>query len=299
MKVIRPIPITSDKVLSSTAVEEYATWSGATTYAKGDKCVYGDKIYESLLEGNVNKTPVTNPNSWLDIGANNKMSMFDVQVNTQTKATETLTVIIKPGASFNSLALLNIKGQSVTITMKDFEGGVVVYTNTLSLDNSSVFILDWYTYFFEDFDYLSEAIFKDLPVYSRGVIEITISSGAGEQVAIGNCTVGTMIDLGATQYGLNYGIRDYSVKETTEFGDTKFVKRAYSKRMSPMLYLPNTKLNYVSKLLEGLRATPTVYIGVEAPEYQGTVVFGFLKDWNIEISYPNHSMLSIDVDGLI
>ena len=299
MKVIKPVPITSDKVLSSTAVEEYATWSSATTYAKGDKCVYGDKIYESLLDGNVNKTPDTNPNSWLDIGANNKMSMFDVQVNTQTKATETLTVVIKPGTSFNSLALLNIKGRSVTITMKDFEGGSVVYTNSLSLENSSVFVFDWYTYFFEDFDYLSEAIFKELPVYNRGVIEITISSGAGYQVAIGNCTVGNMIDLGATQYGLNYGIRDYSVKETTEFGDTKFVERAYSKRMSPTLMLPNTRLNYISKTLQDLRATPTVYIGSESSIYQGTIVFGFLKDWNVEISYPNHSMLSMEVDGLI
>lgn len=299
MKVIKPIPITSDKVLSSTAVEEYTIWSSATTYAKGYKCVYGDKIYESLLSGNVNKTPGTNPNSWLNIGANNKMSMFDVQVNTQTKANETLSAVIKPGASFNSLAILNIKGRSVSISVKDSEGGVIVYSQTMNLDNSPVSIFDWYTYFFEDFDFRSEAIFPSLPVYNRGVISITISSGAGEQVAIGNCVVGNMIDLGATQYGLNYGIRDYSVKETTEFGDTKFVERAYSKRMSPTLMLPNTRLNYISKILQDLRATPTVYIGSESSIYQGTIVFGFLKDWNIEISYPNHSMLSVEVDGLI
>ena len=299
MKVIKPIPITKDKVISSTAVEDYAIWSSATTYAKGDKCVYEDKIYESLLDGNVNKTPDTNPNSWLDIGANNKMSMFDVQVNTQTKATETLTVVIKPRTSFNSLALLNIRGRSVNISVRDSEGGSVVYSQTMGLDNSSISIFDWYTYFFEDFDLRSEAVFSNLPPYNSGTIEVTLTAGSGEEVAIGNCCIGNTIEIGATQYGLNYGIRDYSIKETTEFGDTKFVERAYSKRMSPTLMLPNTRLNYISRILQELRATPTVYIGVEAPEYQGTIVFGFLKDWNIEISYPNHSMLSIEVDGLI
>lgn len=298
MKVIKPIPITKDKVLSSTAVEQYATWDSATTYAKGDKCVYEDKIYESLSDGNVNKQPDNHPNDWLDAGPSNKMSMFDNQVNTQTKATETLTVIISPGAFFNSLAFVNIKGYSLSINIKD-SGGVVIYTNSLSLDNNSSVVYDWYTYFFEGFDYLTEAIFTNLPVYANSVVEITLTTEVGEVVAIGSLCVGNAIDLGETQYGLNYGIRDYSVKETTEYGDTKFVERAFSKRMTPLLMVPNTKLNYISRTLQELRATPTVYIGSESPMYQGTIVFGFLKDWNVEISYPNHSMLSIEVDGLI
>ena len=299
MKVIKPIPITRGKVISSTAVEEYPAWDAATNFDKEDRCVYEDKIYESLIDSNTNKKPDTHPNDWLDMGASNKMKMFDIQVNTQTKSTEILSVVIKPSTSFNSIALLNIKGRSVSISVRDSVGGTIVYSQTMNLDNSSISIFDWYTYFFEDFDFRTEAVFSDLPPYNSGTIEVVLTAAAGEEVAIGNCCIGNIIEIGATQYGLNYGIRDYSIKETTEFGDTKFVERAFSKRMSPLLYLPNTKLNYVSKLLEGLRATPTVYIGVEAPEYQGTIVFGFLKDWNIEISYPNHSMLSIDVDGLI
>ena len=299
MKVIKPIPITRDKVLSSTAVEQYATWNSAATYAKGDKCVYGDKIYESLLDGNVNKTPDTNPNSWLDIGANNKMSMFDIQVNTQTTATETLTVVFKPGSAFNAVSFLNLVGNTITVIVKDSPTGSVVYTETIELDNSSSNVIDWYTYFFEDFDFRTEVVFRNIPPYANGVIEVTISANVGAPVAIGTCSVGTMIDLGDTQYGLNYGIRDYSIKETDEFGNTKFIQRAFSKRMSPTLMVENTRLNYIGKTLENLRATPTVYIAVDDPKYGGTVVFGFLKDWNIEINYPNHSMISMEVDGLI
>lgn len=299
MKVIRPIPITSAKVLSSTAVELYPTWSSSTTYALGDKVIEGDYTYESLIASNVNKQPSLNPTSWLNIGANNKMSMFDTEVNTQTVATTSLTVTFKPGKVFDTVTFLNIIGSSITLTVRDFVGGSVVYTKTLNLDNSSISVIDWYTYFFEDFDFLTEAVFQGIPPYANGVIEVVISSGTGSTVAIGATCVGSIVTLGDTQYGLNYGIRDYSVKETEEFGNTKFVERAYSKRMSPVLLVANTRLNYVSSVLQNLRATPTVYIGVDDSRFQGTIIFGFLKDWNIEISYPNHSAISIEVEGLI
>ena len=261
---------------------------------------YSDKIYESLIASNLNKQPNTSPNDWLDLGASNKTAMFDIQVNTQTTATTSLTVIFQPGSSFNAVSFLNlIGGATISITVKDSPAGSVVYTETVNLDNSVNSVVDWYTYFFEDFDIRTEVVFQNIPPYINAVIEVTISASTGDTVAIGTCLVGTTIELGDTQYGLSYGIRDYSIKETDEFGNTRFIQRAFSKRMSPNLMVPNTRLNYISKILENLRATPTVYIAVDDPKYGGTVVFGFLKDWNIEISYPNHSMLSIEVDGLI
>lgn len=299
IKVIRPITITPAKILSSTATEIYATWSSATTYALADKVVYNDKIYESLIASNLNKQPNTNPTSWLDLGASNKTAMFDIQVNTQTTATTSFTVSFQPGSAFNAVSFLNLVGNTITVTVKDSPTGSVVYTETIQLDNSSSDVIDWYTYFFEDFDLRTEVVFQNIPPYANGVIEVTISAGIGALVAIGTCSVGTMIDLGDTQYGLNYGIRDYSIKETDEFGNTRFIQRAFSKRMSPTLMIENSRLNYVGKTLENLRATPTVYIAVDDPIYGGTIVFGFLKDWNIEINYPQHSMISMEVDGLI
>lgn len=299
MKVIRPIQITASKVISSTAVEEYGAWSNATTYAEGDRVIYNNKIYESVVASNLNKQPDTNPTSWLFVSADNKMSMFDLQVNTQTTAMDTLTVVFKPGKSFTALAFLNIIGVSISVVVRDGVGGAVVYSNTVSLDNSSISVVDWYTYFFEDFDFFTEAVFQNIPPYNDGVVEVSISGNVGSLVAIGACTVGTVIELGDTQYGANYGIRDYSVNETDQFGNTEFVERPFSKRMNALLYTPNERLNYVTKTLQGLRAVPTVYIGAEDPKYQGTIIFGFLKDWNIEINYPNHSMISTEVMGLI
>lgn len=298
MKVIRPIQITPDKIISSTAGESYADWNSTTSYILGMKVVFNNSIYESLIENNLNKNPQITPTVWLYVGASNKTAMFDLEVNSQTTAGTILTVKFRPGKPFDIVSFLNIKGKSISVTVKD-GGGVIVYNSSIDLVNLES-IIDWYTYFFEDFDLRTEAVFQNIPPYlSDSTIEVTIQNNPGQNVAIGNCCIGTTVDLGDTQYGLNYGIRDYSVKETDEFGNTKFVQRAYSKRISSNLMVANTRLNYVSRTLESLRATPTVYIAVDDPKYGGTVIFGFLKDWNIEISYPNHSMISMEVDGLI
>ena len=301
MKVIRPITIDTPKVVSSSATEEYEVWVSGKTFAKGGRVVFSEIVYESLLDGNLGKQPDTHPNDWLAAGASNKMSMFDLQVNTQTKAQETLTVKFAPGKPFDAVAFLNLVGKHANLTVRDGVGGQVVYTADTDLDNNSLKVINWYTYFFEDFDFRSEVIFQNIPPYSTGVVEITLSSGTGEPVAIGSTSVGTITDLGSTQYGLSFGIRDFSVKEfNSDFGTVKFVERAFSKRMNANLLIANERLNYITNVLQSLRAVPTLYIGTDCdPKYTVTAVFGFVKDWNVEIPYYNHSLISVEINGLI
>ena len=297
MKVIRPIEITPAKILSSSATEIYSAWSSGTTYADGDKVLYNNRIYESLIGSNLNKQPDTNPTAWLDIAPSNKTAMFDSVVNTQTTATTSLTVTFQPGVIFDSVAFLNIKGVSINVQVKSSPSGSVVYNQTINLDNTQIF--DWYGYFFEDFVLRTEILFQNIPPYTTGTIIVTITGGSGSTVAIGNSTVGSLVDIGGTQYGLNYGIRDYSTKETDIFGNIKIVPRAFSKRMSPTIFVDNMKLNYVSKVLENLRSTPTVFIATDDSRFEGTIILGFLKDWNIEINYPTYSLISAEIEGLI
>lgn len=297
MKVIRPIEITPAKILSSTATEAYTVWSSASTYNAGDRVIYSETIYESLIASNLNKQPDINKTSWLDIVPSNKTAMFDNQVNTQTVGTTSLNVVFQPGSPFNSIAFLNLQGSMINVKVKDSPTGSIVYEQNASLDGS--IITDWYTYFFEDFDIKTEVTFQNIPTYSSGVVDVTVTAGTGAMVAIGSCSVGNLIDLGGTQYGMGYGIRDYSIKETDDFGNTVFVERTFSKRLSPNIFVENSRMNYVTKTLEKLRATPTVFISTDDPRFDGTITLGFIRDWNIEISYPEHSMLSMEIEGLI
>lgn len=297
MKVIRPIEITPAKILSSSATEIYSAWSSATTYADGNKVLYNNRIYESLIDTNLNKQPDTNPTAWLDIAPSNKTAMFDQVVNTQTTATTSLTVTFQPGMIFNSAAFLNIQGNSINVQVKTSPTGSVVYNQTIGLDDTDIF--DWYGYFFEPFDVRTEVVFQNIPPYTDGVVIVAITGATGSTVAIGNSTVGNLVEIGGTQYGLNYGIRDYSVKETDIFGNIKVIQRAFSKRMSPTIFVDNTRLNYVGKVLESIRSTPTVFIATDDTRFEGTIILGFLKDWNIEINYPTHSLISAEIEGLI
>ena len=295
MKVIQPVIFQTSQLLSTTAVETYSNYAAGTTYSIGNKVVYGTRIYESLVNSNLGNQPDTNPTKWLDIAPTNRYACFDNTISTQTSGTSPLVIEVKPGKVTNSLALLNISGgTSLQIEVKDNVGGDVVYTKTVNLDGTQV--LDWYMYFFEPYDFRDTVVVTDIPPYTNSVIKITITGSS--TVSLGNFVYGTATEIGDVQYGVTVGIRDYSVKDTDDFGNTIFVKRAFSRRMEPQLFLENTKLRYVYNLLSELRATPTVWVGSEDAGYEPLVIFGFYKDFTVDISYPSHSMVRLEIDGL-
>ncbi len=298
MKVIKPTTVTPAMILSTNVVEAYAAWSAATTYAKDAKVDYGEGYYNSLVNSNLNNIPdVVGSTFWEFIGPDNKHAMFDGQVSTATtRATSPMTVTIAPGI-VNSLAMIDLVGTSVTITMTDGGASPPVYTKTVGLDGSIVF--DWFTYFFNPFVQLAEVVLTDLPPYSNGQITMTLSSGTA--VAIGELLVGIVYELGeeGMEQGAAVGIIDYSRKDTdNETGITTFTRRAFSKRMSGQFLLNNGQLNAVQRILADIRAVPSVFIGSEAADYSPLIVYGFYRDFSIDIAYPTKSFCRIEVEGL-
>lgn len=169
----------------------------------------------------------------------------------------------------------------------------VVYFKEESLNGSLVD--NWYDYFYQDYTLLSESIFQDISVYVTTEITICI---AGDIVKCGIAFGGTSTDLGTTQYGASAGIIDYSKKETDEFGTTTFIKRAFSKRMNVNLMLPSNNLYKVQKTLSDIRATPCVWIGSDSETYKPLTMYGYYKDFSLEIPYPEYSYCSLQVEGL-
>lgn len=283
-------------LLNSDATETVAAWASGTTYALDAEVNYSNSIYVSLQAGNLNHQPDTSPTWWIRKSANNKFSMFDEFVNTQTTRTGSLTVEVDPGTLFNSLALFNLSGaNSLNITVKDGVAGPTIYNTTFSLDDTV--IIDWYMYFFEPYDVKSEIIIQDIPSYSTGVITATLT-GVGT-VGVGNFVFGNIYTLGLTQYGASGGIRDYSVKQVNAYGITTFVQRAFSKRMDANLYVNQGDLRFVRKLLEDIRAVPVVWVGSDSSDYDILTVFGYYRDFNIEITYPSYSLCRLEVEGLV
>jgi len=299
MKVIKPIPITSAELVSTTATETVALWDVATTYALNDQARLDTRIYQCVMGPNTGHA-VTDAAWWIDVGPANQWAMFDSEIGTQTQAASTFTVVLKPGYC-NGLALFGLVGNTAEITVRDALAGAIVYGNdTLTgpkiINLDGTIITDWYQYYFEPFVQRGDVVLSDLPIFGDAHITITIT-GTGT-VKCGVCLVGTAYTLGDAEYGATAGITDYSRKDTSAFGDTTFVRRAYSKRMSVKLMLPNAQLNKVHSVLADVRAMPCAWIGTDTSGFEPLNVFGFYRDFSIDVAYATASYCSLEIEGL-
>lgn len=294
MRVIKPAAFDpATHLVSSTAVESAAAWASGTTYAKDAVVDYLTNYWISLVNSNTGNQPDTSPTQWALVGPDNTHAMFDEQISTATSSTSPLTVVLTPGA-VNAIALLGLVGEQVVVTVTDGSGGPVVYTRTVSLDGT--LIADWYQYFYEPYVQIAEVVLTDLVPLSTA--ELTVSLTGTGTIEIGNLSFGTQYQIGDAEYGAGLGIIDYSKKETDEFGVTTFVRRDFSKRLSARLMLDNGQINRISRLLSDLRATPAVWILADDSQYQAGTVYGFFRDFNVEIAYPVQSFVSLEIEGL-
>lgn len=306
MKVIKPQSFNpSTTVVSTNAPEPTPDWVSGTTYAKDAVVLHPFTVngitvkyhWTSLISSNTAE-PGTDDTKWLRGDVCNKCAMFDGQVSIPTEATSPLVVTIRAPLA-NSVAFAGLVGSQLVVEVKDNGATPAVYTRTIDLDGT--IILDWYMYFFEPFVQLGEVVLTDLPPYSNGQITMTLTSGSGA-VEVGEMVWGTAYVLGAdgTELGASVGIIDYSRKDTdNDTGRTTFTRRAFSKRMSGQFMVDNNKINGVQRILADIRAVPSVYIGSDESDYAPLVVFGFYRDFSIDIAYPTKSLCRIEVEGLI
>lgn len=296
MKVVKPVTFTDAMLTSSTVAEnDYAAWSGATTYALDAYCIMASthRIYKSLQAANTNHQPDTSPTWWLDVGPTNRWGMFDSQVGTVTSVTGTITVVLTPGR-IDSLGLLQLYADTVTVAMTS--DGDTVYSNSINL-NYGPPVADWYDYFFAPIRRRTDVVLLDLPPYSDCILTITID-GAGSTAQCGMVVMGLVSELGGTQYGCTVGITDYSKKGTDDFGNPILTVRGYAKKMEGQIFFENTELDFVHAVLAELRATPALWIGAD-DLYSSLIVFGFYRDFSIQISYPTASLCSLQIEGMI
>lgn len=298
MKLIRPSTINDAALTASNVAEtDYTAWSGATTYALGDRVrVVGTNIhdiYESLQASNLNYDPATSPTWWVKVSATNRWKMFDTSVSTQTSNADSIAVTVTSPDRINSVALVNVDCASVTVSMTDVTDGVV-YNKTVNMVSDSG-ITDWYAWFFEPIVRLSDKIITGLPSYANAAVAVTLTATGGTALC-GALVVGTEKDIGQALSGARVGIQDYSRKEKNAFGDYTIVERAFAKRARFSVLVDSRYVDELVKLLAKYRAIPIVYAATDSRS--STIVFGFYKDFDIVIRYPTFSECSLEIEGL-
>lgn len=295
MKVIRPVTITDASLVSSDVAEtDHPAWASGTSYALGANVIRAHRRWESLVASNLGNDPTTNPDKWLDLGPTNRWAMFDNRVGTQTERATSLTVELQPG-SIDALALIDTDAESATVTM--MVGATEVYSGERSFMNAGVPINNWFAYFFEPIGRKTTVFFLDLPVFPDAITTVeVIGGGATATVSVGTLIVGRAADLGEAEHGAGVGIVDYSRKETDIFGVTSVVERSWSKRMTLRTLIQTDQVDATQRLLAGLRATPVLWIGDE--ELESLIIYGFYKEFSIDLAFPTVSYCSLTVEGL-
>jgi hypothetical protein len=305
--IVKPFDVTDATIDDSgsppaTNVPEndHAEWNAGTTYAEGDRVILASThtIYESVLSGNTGNDPtlVSSPIYWVAVGPTNRWAVFDTSVSTQTKQANNITYTLDPNGVINCIAILNItNGSEVTVTMTSASSSPqVVYTRTIELGTAPV-SSDWWTWFFGIRRQLTQVILTDVPAYSDGVLTIEILGGS--DLAVGVIMFGQQQSFGlGIKYGARVGIQDYSRKEINEFGDVILVRRNFAKRANVDVFLDNDELDTFQNTLSDLRAVPVLWI--LSQEFESTTLFGFYKNFDILINYPNHSDCTLEVEGL-
>lgn len=302
--------ITAAMLTSSTCAEPHASetaYNAGTTYALGAVVVSATnhRKYESLQAGNLGQAlpalpTLDNPNPatawWQDIGPTNRWAMFDLLRDTQTVQASPLTAVITPGQRIDSLALLGLDADSVTVTVTS--GGVTVYTHTKDLNTREVF--DWYDYFFEPFSTQPSMALWDLPPYTDAVITVTITKASGD-VSCGGCVMGLYEYIGDVQYDADDDVLNFSKIDRNFAGGSLLLPRRNVPKTNQVLQIDKARVNRVRALRLGLNARPAVWSGLDDDTdgyFEALFILGYYRRFAISLKHPTKAIISLELEEI-
>lgn len=298
MKLVRPHEITEAIIASNNVTDTETLWNSGTTYAL-DAIVRGTganarKLFQSLQASNINHA-VDEPSSawWIEIGPTNRWAMFDGSPQSQTSRTDSIDITFEPIGRVDSVGLENIDAETAQIIVTDSVEGVV-YDETFNLVSDSG-ITDWWSYYFEPIERIATLSVTELPPYSDPEIRVILAD-TGETVSIGELVLGLSKHVGNTQWNGTVEIIDYSRKEVNDFGVATIIERSYAKRATFNVWVLAGHVDTIADLLARYRATPMLFVFDE--DYGSTSIYGFIREWSIEIAYLDVSVLTIEIEGL-
>lgn len=299
-KVLVPTPVTDAKLTSCTVAEPAAgetAWNAATDYTVGQEAIRTalHKKYRRKVAGTTALEPENDATNWLDIGATNRWAQFDQKIGSQTTSTGNITTVVALG-SIEGVALLDLVGQSVTVTLRATPGGTVAWTRTTLLDDTTVqSVYDW---MYADYTQRRNVIHTDLSgQFPSGELTVTVTAHASG-AAIGALVAGRVHTIGLTEYGAGSGMLNYGKVIDDGFGNREWSEGGYANRVTLPLVLSADDLSRVKRLLSAQRSTPCVYIATGLDKYDALNCYGVFRDLYITVPYFNTLTTNLEIDGL-
>lgn len=256
------------------------------------------RIYESLQASNTGHYPTLAASStwWLDVGPTNKWACMDLLRNTATEAASPLTIVVTPGVRVNSIALLGMVANSVTITVTS--GGPTVYTTTINLNTRNV--STWYGYFFKPFTTQPSVVLFDLPPYTNAIITVTLTATSGN-CSLGSLVVGSYEFIGEAQYSAESDALNFSSVTRDDFGNSTLIPRRTIPKTTQTILVDQGLVNTVRDLREALNAVPAVWSALDDitdDYFEALLILGFYKRFTINLAHPTKAFITLELEEI-
>lgn len=300
-KLIVPATVTDSNLTSCTVAEPASgetEWNAATAYTLGQEAIRATlhKVYRRKVAGTTATAPEADAANWLEIGATNRWAQFDQKIGTRTTvASGDLTTVLELG-SLEGLALLDLRGASVTATLKQTPGGAVAWTRTQDLDDSVVAsVYDW---MYGETRQLYNVLWTDLPgQFPSGDLTVTVTGNA-DGAAIGALVAGRVHGIGLTEYGAGSGLLNWGKVVDDGFGNRTWEEGGYANRVTLPLVMEAADFNHIKRTLSRVRSTPCVYVASSLTRYDSLNCYGVFRDLYITVPHYGWVTCNLEIDGL-
>lgn len=301
MQILKPIEIIKDTILTSHNVGyKYQIYTTANSYSEGTYVT--SDLYEDVFRAFVDvpigwgPQPDKDNSKWQYISASNPWKAFDgVVADVVTNTADTIQYVFDfDSIDVPGITLINLTGTNVNVTVNT---PTEVYNEDRSIITTSN-VTNWYDYFFEEIEVVSSVSFLNLPTgLSNFSITITIS-GDGN-LSVGEIIIGELIDLGKTKKDVSLGIIDYSKKNVDTFGNITIIPRGFSRTLDCGIIVETLNIEYTYNILNSVRTTPIVWVASDSTLFKGGLtIYGYMKDYELQIPHSVWGEFSIKIEGL-
>jgi hypothetical protein len=135
----------------------------------------------------------------------------------------------------------------------------------------------------------------DIPEIATGIITLTINKSG--TAAVGELILGNTFDLGTLLADPSIETLNFSNYKEDAFGGLDLIKRGYAKKINCAIRISNVNLDAIDKYLDDHKDDMLVWNIMDA--YSCFQVYGFCKSHRKVYSNSRHSILSLEIRGVI
>lgn len=252
--------------------------------------------YESVVAGNTGNPPAIDDGThWVDVGPTNRWACLDLLRNTATTFPASPgVVVITPGQRIDTLGLVDLIADEVTLTVDTAAGEV--YAETFSLSTRTT--LGWRDYFLGTFSFRAALAVFDLPAFVDAVITVEIVRASGLP-SVGGLIVGTAVNLGNTQYASRNEALNFSKVDRDEFGNSILVPRRTVPKTSQQIWCEKARVNKVIAARDLLNAVPALWSGLDDDEddyFEALLILGYYRSFSISLDHPDMAQIALELE---